>query len=62
MNATLADRTLDRLIDLLDLVVREQVGESLANTMQRIRRLAVERRAGLPVRMQSHDSSMNSLI
>jgi phosphoenolpyruvate carboxylase len=48
MNATLADRTLDRLIDLLDLVVREQVGESLANTMQRIRRLAVERRAGLP--------------
>ena len=48
MNATLADRTLDRLIDLLDLVVREQVGESLADTMQRIRRLAVERRAGLP--------------
>lgn len=48
MNATLTDRTLDRLIDLLDLVVREQVGESLADTMQRIRRLAVERRAGLP--------------
>ena len=42
------DRTLDRLIDLLDLVVREQVGESLANTMQRVRRLSVERRAGLP--------------
>lgn len=42
------DRTLDRLVERLDLVVREQVGESLANTMQRIRRLAVERRAGLP--------------
>ncbi|NQV23928.1 MAG: phosphoenolpyruvate carboxylase [Rhodopirellula sp.] len=48
MNVTLADRTLDRLIDLLDLVIREQVGESLADTMQRIRRLAVERRAGFP--------------
>ncbi len=43
-----ADRTLDRLVELLDLVVREQVGESLADTMQRIRRLAIERRAGLP--------------
>ncbi|WP_145078985.1 phosphoenolpyruvate carboxylase [Aureliella helgolandensis] len=42
------DQTLDRLVELLDLVVREQVGESLADTMQRIRRLAVERRAGLP--------------
>ncbi len=39
---------LDQLVDLLDRVVREQVGESLAQTMQRIRRLAVERRAGLP--------------
>ncbi|MGZ0174072.1 MAG: phosphoenolpyruvate carboxylase [Planctomycetales bacterium] len=48
MNVTKADRALDRLVDLLDLVVREQVGESLANTMQRIRRLAIERRAGLP--------------
>ena len=43
-----ADRTRDRLVELLDLVVREQVGESLADTMQRIRRLAFERRAGLP--------------
>lgn len=43
-----ADQTRDRLVDLLDLVVREQVGESLADTMQRIRRLAYERRAGLP--------------
>ncbi|MFT7639405.1 MAG: phosphoenolpyruvate carboxylase, partial [Pirellulaceae bacterium] len=42
------DRTLDRLVERLDLVVREQVGESLADTMQRIRRLALERRAGLP--------------
>ncbi len=42
------DQTLDRLVDHLDIVVREQVGESLADTMQRIRRLAVERRAGLP--------------
>lgn len=40
--------TLDQLVDLLDTVVREQVGESLADTMQRIRRLAIERRAGLP--------------
>ncbi len=48
MNSTENDRVLDRLVDHLDLVVREQVGESLADTMQRIRRLAVERRAGLP--------------
>lgn len=41
------DDALDRLVERLDLVVREQVGESLANTMQRIRRLALERRAGL---------------
>ena len=40
--------TLDRLVELLDIVVREQVGESLADTMQRIRRLAIERRAGFP--------------
>lgn len=40
--------TLDQLVDLLDCVVREQVGEALADTMQRIRRLAIERRAGLP--------------
>ena len=39
------DDALDRLVERLDLVVREQVGESLANTMQRIRRLALERRA-----------------
>ncbi|MCA9264258.1 MAG: phosphoenolpyruvate carboxylase, partial [Planctomycetales bacterium] len=39
---------LEYLVECLDLVVREQVGESLADTMQRVRRLAVERRAGLP--------------
>jgi phosphoenolpyruvate carboxylase len=48
MNRTSNDPTLDRLVERLDLVVREQVGESLADTMQRIRRVAVERRAGLP--------------
>ena len=42
------DETLSYLVDLLDLVVREQVGESLANRMQTIRRLATERRTGLP--------------
>lgn len=47
-NATRHHMTLDRLVELLDLVVREQVGESLADTMQRIHRLSVERRAGLP--------------
>lgn len=39
---------MEHLVDRLDLVVREQVGEALADTMQRIRRLAIERRAGLP--------------
>lgn len=48
MNSRDADGTLVRLVELLDLVVREQVGESLADTMDRIRRLAIERRAGLP--------------
>ncbi|MCA9212242.1 MAG: phosphoenolpyruvate carboxylase, partial [Planctomycetales bacterium] len=48
MNLTKNDGTLDRLVEHLDLVIREQVGESLADTMQRIRRLAIERRAGLP--------------
>lgn len=48
MNSIRNAETLDRLVDQLDLVIREQVGESLADTMQRIRRLAVERRAGLP--------------
>ena len=40
--------TLDQLVDLLDRVVREQVGGALAETMQRVRRLSRERRAGLP--------------
>ncbi len=48
MKPSRIDRTLDFLVERLDLVVREQVGESLADTMQRIRRLAIERRAGLP--------------
>ena len=48
MNQTIKDAMLDRLVEGLDLVVREQVGESLADTMQRVRRLAIERRAGLP--------------
>ena len=48
MNADQATQTLDRLVELLDVVVREQVGESLADTMQRIRRLSIERRVGLP--------------
>ncbi len=43
-----SDQRLNYLVDLLDLVVREQVGESLANVMQKIRRLAIERRSGLP--------------
>jgi phosphoenolpyruvate carboxylase len=33
---------------LIDLVVREQAGDAMADTMRRIHRLAVERRAGLP--------------
>lgn len=47
---TIADdeQMLAYLVDLLDLVVREQVGESLADSMQTIRRLAIERRVGLP--------------
>lgn len=36
------------MVELIDLVLREQVGEALADKMQRIRRLADERRAGLP--------------
>ncbi|MBI1249768.1 phosphoenolpyruvate carboxylase [bacterium] len=39
---------LNLLVELLDQVVREQVGDSLAETMGRIRRMALERRAGLP--------------
>ena len=46
MNST--DASLDHLVEQLDLVIREQVGESLADTMYRIRQLAIERRAGLP--------------
>lgn len=42
------EQMLAYLVDLLDLVVREQVGESLADSMQKIRRLAIERRVGLP--------------
>jgi len=48
MTTLRSDKTLNYLVELLDLVVREQVGESLADTMQTIRRLAIERRAGLP--------------
>lgn len=48
MSRDQAEVTRDRLVELLDLVIREQVGESLADTMQRIRRLSLERRAGLP--------------
>lgn len=48
MNSTDNDQRLDQLVEQLDLVIREQVGESLADTMNRVRRLAVERRAGLP--------------
>ncbi len=48
MQGTSHDQTLDLLVEWLDLVIREQVGESLADTMQRIRRLAIERRAGFP--------------
>jgi len=48
MNSQKNDQTLDRLVEQLDLVIREQVGESLADTMQRIRRMADERRAGFP--------------
>ncbi|WP_230778385.1 phosphoenolpyruvate carboxylase [Roseiconus lacunae] len=47
-NPTGKEGTLDHLVEQLDLVVREQVGESLADTMHRIRRLGLERRAGIP--------------
>lgn len=36
------------LVDLLDVVVREQAGESVADAVERVRRLAWQRRAGLP--------------
>ena len=39
---------LDHMVELIDLVLREQLGEALADKMQRICRLADERRAGLP--------------
>ncbi|GAA4428941.1 phosphoenolpyruvate carboxylase [Bremerella cremea] len=39
---------LNLLVELLDQVVREQVGDALAETMGRIRRMSLERRAGLP--------------
>ncbi|MBA2113104.1 phosphoenolpyruvate carboxylase [Bremerella alba] len=39
---------LNLLVELLDQVVREQVGDSLAETMNRIRRMSLERRSGLP--------------
>lgn len=42
------ENSLEHLVEQLDLVIREQVGESLADTMYRIRQLAIERRAGLP--------------
>lgn len=48
MKSHQTENSLDYLVSLLDLVVREQVGESLANRMQTIRRLAIERRSGLP--------------
>jgi phosphoenolpyruvate carboxylase len=48
MKSARNDGRLDSLIERLDLVVREQVGESLSDTMRLIRRLAMERRAGIP--------------
>ncbi len=48
MTTPVSDKTLSYLVELLDLVVREQVGELLADSMQKIRRLAIERRVGLP--------------
>ncbi len=57
-NTLPSETSLDRLIERLDVVVREQVGESLADTMQRIRRLAIERRAGLP---EAEDRLMDEL-
>lgn len=48
MKNSQGEKSLNYLVSLLDLVVREQVGESLADRMQTIRRLAMERRSGLP--------------
>ena len=42
------ESVLESLVELLDYIVREQVGESLSDTMERIRRLSIERRSGLP--------------
>lgn len=42
------DEVLHELVDLLDHVVREQVGNQLADQMHKIRSLALERRAGIP--------------
>ena len=42
------ETVLESLVELLDYIVREQVGESLSDTMERIRRLSIERRSGLP--------------
>lgn len=39
---------LSELVDLLDVVVREQAGEAVADAVSRVRRLAWQRRAGLP--------------
>lgn len=39
---------LSELVDLLDVVVREQAGEVVAEAVDRVRRLAWQRRAGLP--------------
>ena len=38
---------LNELVELLDQVVREQLGDPLADRMQKIRSLALERRAGI---------------
>ncbi|MEE2642213.1 MAG: phosphoenolpyruvate carboxylase [Planctomycetota bacterium] len=46
-NIESSDDVLEELVELLDHVVREQLGNSLANRMQKIRSLALERRAGL---------------
>lgn len=42
------DIVLGELVELLDHVVREQVGDALADRMRKIRSLALERRAGIP--------------
>jgi len=39
---------LNSLVDLFNEVIREQCGDALTDTMSRIRRLAFERRAGIP--------------